>query len=212
MEYTLKEANFSEVLPLTYNVSGMNVGLCIAPRHVETQFTRTKSEPKAKIVPQGKYECAAAALAMLIGEPLFHVKRAMAKHGWRNDNKGACDLVIRKAAREFGRDLLPIKNKDMNPEMLPSMITVPSLNLKGRSHAVTWNGEEILDPNWGYKGRKWWGTEWAPWTMKPHGGLMLLNETLTQKEREELDEFIRSRDKQEIDAIKNAVFAALQEK
>jgi hypothetical protein len=205
LEYTEKGPS------LTYKSEGY-CGLICNPELVETDFTRRgRPEPKSDILVQGKYECGAAALAMLLGEKLFHVKRAIAKQGWRNDDAGMGDKMMIKAARLFGRDLIALNKKEIKRNIGPCTLTISSLNVKGMCHAVTWNGKEILDPNWGRAGRKFWGCEWAPWTLDARGALVLLNRQLSEAERAEYDEAVRAREEKEIKAIKLAVLTALRE-
>jgi hypothetical protein len=211
-KWNLKDFEPNEKASLTYKLEGEPAGLLMAPHLVETNFTRKgRPEPESTIVVQGRYECAAASLAMLLGEKLFFVKRAMGKMNWRNDDSGAHDEVMIGAARLLGRDLIKLNAKEVNKGIGPCSVTVPSINIKGMFHAVTWNGKEILDPNWGREGRKFWGTEWAPWTMKARGALVLLDRVLTQAERDELDKAMRQREEKEIHAIKMEVLKALKE-
>lgn len=185
--------------------------IILSPYEVELEFTRKhRNPPDAKIMVQGKYECAAASLAMLLDEKLFFVKRAMGKVGWRNDDSGANDDVMIQAARLLGRDLISLNAKDIKEGIGPCTVTVPSLNIPGMSHSVTWNGKEILDPNWGRPGRKFWGTEWAPWTMNPQGAMYLMNRVLSESERKQVDEITKSRDENEIHALKLEVLNAIK--
>jgi hypothetical protein len=196
---------------LAYKMEDSRGAMMIEPSAVELEFSRVgRNPPDTKITVQGRYECAAASLAMLLDEKLFFVKRAMGKVGWRNDDSGAGDEVMIQAARLLGRDLISLNRKDIKEGIGPCTVTVPSLNIPGMSHSVTWNGEEILDPNWGRPGRKFWGTEWAPWTMKPQGALYLLNRVLSESERKQVDEITKSKNEAEIHALKLEVLAAMK--
>ncbi len=189
-----------------------NCAMVLSPFEVEQEFTRKhRNPPDAKITVQGRYECAAAALAMLLDEQLFFVKRAMGKLGWRNDDSGAGDDISIKAARLLGRDLISLDPKEIPENIGPCMVTVPSLNVPGMSHAVTWNGKEILDPNWGRPGRLYWGTEWAPWTMRSQGALYLLNRVLSEDERKQVDEITKERDANAVHALKLDILKAIKE-
>jgi hypothetical protein len=67
------------------------------------------------------------------------------------------------------------KKRMYEMDSLPNCIlTVPSLNLKGRSHAVSWVNGELLDPNHGYAGRKTYGPDWGPFTVGASGAEILL--------------------------------------
>lgn len=205
-----KAVNDDKKTPLKYTLEKTNFHLDMAPYQVETIFERgDRPEPTTNIVVQGRYECAAASLAMLLGEKLFFVKRAMGKMGWRNDDRGAGDDIMIGAARLLGRDLIKINRSEIRADMGPASITLPSLNIKGMYHAVTWTGKEILDPNWGREGRKFWGCEWNPKMMQARGALLLLDGNMTDAERAEYDEAVRARNEKEIQAIKAAVWAAL---
>lgn len=196
--------------PLVYTTEDINCGMMIPQHKVELEFTREgRPEPKSSVITQGKYECAAASLAMLLGENLFNTKRAMGRFGWCNDDRGAGNKVMTEAARFLGRDLIEVVGKEITASIGPCSLTLPSLNVKGMYHAITWNGEEILDPNYGRSDRKFWGPEWGPETIGARRALVLLDKNLTNGERAEYDEAVRSRDEKEINAIKDAVFAAL---
>jgi hypothetical protein len=135
----------------------------MAPRHVETGFTRAgRPEPSTEIIRQGRWECAAASLAMMLKKPLWDVKRAAASVGWNNDNDGMSTRTMIKAAALLGHLL---KESEQAKDSEPQIITLRSLNERGANHAVYWNGTEMLDPNWGYRGRNWWGVEWSPETI-----------------------------------------------
>lgn len=182
----------------------------IKPSQVETDFTRTgRPEPTQKIIRQGKWECAPASLAMLLGEKLFTVKRAMGKYGWKNDDSGASTKITIEAARYLGRDLINIERNEIEKDMGPCLVSVNSLNVEGYSHSVTWTGKEILDPNCGYEGRKWWGPEWSPWTMNAFHCLVLLEGTLSNSERKEYDEYLEKRRLEQLMAVKQAVIDQL---
>lgn len=210
VEWHLWQHHPHEKGSLTYRLEDYKGCATLAPWMVESRFTRIgRPEPKSAIVTQGKYECAAASLAMLLGESLFHTKRAMGKHGWRNDDSGAGNKVMTEAARFLGRDLIEVVGKQITKDIGPCSLTLPSLNVKGMYHAVTWNGSEILDPNYGRGDRKFWGPEWGPDTMGARRALVLLDKNLTNAERAEYDEAIRARDEKEIKAIQDAVFAVL---
>lgn len=205
--FTLSDYNKNEKASLTYRINGECHGIALIPSFVETEFTRiNRPEPQSNIIIQGKWECAATSLAMLLDEKLFFVKRAMGKLNWRNDNNGASDKVIIETARNLGRDLININSKEITEDLGPCSVTVKSLNVKGICHAVTWNGKEILDPNWGKNGRKWWGCEWAPWTMSARSALVLLDRNLSISERKELDEMVRANKDVELQTFKAEVF------
>lgn len=167
-------------------------GMWLTPSQVETRFTRV-GRPKSKfeIVTQGKYECAAASLAMLLDESLFSVKRAMGKAHWRNDNKGAKDQVIVDAARYLGADLIHLRRDEIDEDLGPACLHISSLNMKNMGHGVAWNGKQVLDPQWGKPGKHFWGSEWAPWTMGCWGALELQTARLTEEQRKLHDKMMR---------------------
>lgn len=179
---------------MLYVREGAWAGMWLTPSQVETKFTR-EGRPKSKfgITTQGKYECAAASLAMLLDESLFSVKRAMGKAHWRNDNRGAKDQMIIDAARYLGADLIHLRGDEIDEDIGPASLHLPSLNMKGMGHAVTWNGKQVMDPQWGIPGKYFWGTEWAPWTMGCWGALELQSRRLTDEQRKLHDKMLRKR-------------------
>jgi ABC-type bacteriocin/lantibiotic exporter with double-glycine peptidase domain len=148
----------------------------VRPYQLEHDFAERDKRPTQKIVTQGKYECGAAALAMATGHTLFNVKRALGRHGWRNDNYGLGSRPSIAAARDLGFDLLYVPSRVMYKfdELPTAVLTVPSLNYKGRWHAVTWLNGEMLDPNWDHGQRKTYGREWNPFTIGASGAEILL--------------------------------------
>lgn len=127
-----------------------------------------------KLVIQGKYECAAAALAMLLDKELFFVKRAMGKAGWRNDDSGASDKIMAEAAYHFGYVIKRVRPEKVIETGTPCILTVPSLNYEGRWHAVAWDGKRILDPNNGRPARNFWPIETDPKTMGAKTALVIV--------------------------------------
>lgn len=211
-KWELTDFDADSEISLEYTLVGEKAGMVISPANVEIEFTRGgRPEPQSNIIVQGKWECAAASLAMLLDVKLFHAKRAMGQIGWRNDDKGASDKQIIAAGRLLGRDLISIKRTDIKPGIGPCSVTVKSLNVKNMCHAITWNGKEMLDPNWGRESRKFYGCEWAPWTLQTRGALVLLNKNLTDAERAEYDEAVRTKDAKELKAIRADILKALQE-
>jgi len=211
-KWELTDFDADSDVSLEYTLVGDKAGMVISPANVETEFTRSgRPEPQSNIVVQGKWECAAASLSMLLDVKMYHVKQAMGKCGWRNDDTGANDKTMIEAARLLGRDIISLKRNEIQRGIGPCSVTVMSLNIKNMCHAITWNGKEILDPNWGRQGRKFYGCEWAPWTLKTRGALLLLDKNLTNAERAEYDEAVRTKDAKELKAIKADILKALQE-
>lgn len=143
---------------LSYKPVNGQHGMVLIPQMVEKEFVRQgRAEPNQKIINQGRWECGPAAMAMLLGESLWDVKRAMVASGWNNDDSGCSDDHLISAAKLLGHDL----QSTLEPNGNPCLLTVPSLNYKNKNHALCFSGGEILDPNWGFKGRLWYGTEWG---------------------------------------------------
>lgn len=158
------------------------------PHEIVRNFQFDHVEPK-KMIRQGKYECAAASLALLLGHTLFNVKRVMGQNGWRNDDKGTNDKIMRATARDFGRDLVRVGPKVigcLKDKLPPCSVTVRSLNVEGMGHALTWIDGDIVDPNYGDLKRKFWGADWAPWTVDAHSALVLADAPLTEDQEHEL--------------------------
>lgn len=192
---------------LTYQVDSRI--FVLSPREVELNFYREKPPTITPVITQGKYECAASALAMLLDEKLFTVKRAMAKFHWRNDDSGANDEVLLGAARELGYDLIDFNPKKLHYLSGPCLLTVPSLNVKKMNHAVTWTGSELLDPNTHYPNRNFWGADWSPDLIEAVGCLKLLPQTLSSSERQEYDHFRKTQETTKINSIREQVLAAI---
>lgn len=209
-KWVVKDYDNSHTWSLAYKREENPCVLIMKPRHVETDFTKKgRPKPESKIIKQGKWECAPAALAMLLEENLSTVKRAMASFGWNNTSDGSSDEVIMKAARKLGRDMLPIDTKDITEDIGPCLITVPSLNYEGKSHAIAWNEKEMLDPNFGYRGRKYWGPEWAPWTVGALDVMVLLDYVLSPSERREMDRLHKKNKEAKLKDVKKQVIDQL---
>lgn len=139
--------------------------ISLLPHEIEKTWLKLgRPEPKASVIRQGRFECAPASVAMLMGLSLFEVKRAFAKTGWNNDDRGISLDQITQGVRLLGGNL-EISETKISEE--PSILLLDSLNMAGMKHVVCWNGEEILDPNFGNPGRNWWGPEWSPETINP---------------------------------------------
>jgi hypothetical protein len=207
--WTLREAKNARVV---YEFTeGHGCGIVMSPQDIELEFTRQgRPEPTTKIHVQGKWDCAAASLSMLLGVNPFFARNAMGKAGWRNDDRGASSWMEIEGARNLGVDLLEIHREDFKPGLGPCTVSIPSLNYKGRYHAVTWNGKETLDPNWGREGRKFWGCEWSPWTMGAKWGLLKLPFNLSAKERAEHDKLIRSKRWEDYRYFKSQILCELK--
>ena len=150
-----------------------------------------------EFIRQGKYECAAACLAMLLGHTLFNVKQALGAVGWRNDSEGVWHHQTREVARMFERDLISgNKNaiKNFNQFVIPKvnmpncMLTIPSMNYEGKFHAVTWLDGKILDPNNGVPGRKFWPVDSNPFEMGATHIEVLTKAPLTEVELKHIKE------------------------
>jgi hypothetical protein len=181
--YTLDKAEKSVFTYLTKTEHNIIAGVAITSEDVEKHFEIVnRPEPTVKITTQGKYECAPAAVSMAFNLPFYHTKRAFAKHGWLNDSSGCGMNVVILAAKEFGIDLFMLFREHIAENMGPCELTVPSLNYNGRSHGVAWNGKEILDPNYGYLGRKYYSSIWNPVTVGATKALIKMNTPLTDEE------------------------------
>ena len=131
---------------------------------VEQQYTKKqRPEPLSQIITQNRWDCGPASLAMLLDESFREVKQACVFSGWNNDDEGIYDHQIIQAAALLGHIVKSTKNwDDLNQ---PCILTVNSLNFKGKYHAVCWNGFEILDPNYKNLKRFSYGPDWEPITI-----------------------------------------------
>lgn len=163
-EFTLKRANDFKVLHNYTESTHSSIetarptGLMLTSYQIESEFKREFIHPQGSVITQGRWECAPASLAMLLGESLWTVKRALAKIEWNNDDRGTTPQMCLTAAKNLGYNL--IFTKDVNDNE-PCLITVCSLNMKDKTHAVFWNGSEILDPNLYNTHRKHYSPEWT---------------------------------------------------
>jgi len=163
-EYTIKETlsyNTSHLYQSTNPIdseSQMPISFLVNSHMVESKFNRKFKDAQADIIEQGRWECGAASLAMLLGESLWSVKRALAKVGWNNDDRGVTSDKLVLAGLNLGYQLKITENvKDDEP----CLVSVPSLNVANRTHAVCWNGQELLDPNIYNEKRKHYSPEWS---------------------------------------------------
>lgn len=179
----------------------LDISIKMSPSIVMKEFVTEHRIPQTEIVRQGKYECAAAALAMITGHTLFNVKRVMGKHGWRNDNTGASFNLVQRAARDFGCDLVYAGKKViqiMKQDLPPGIVSIKSINVAGMGHGLAWINNEIVDPNFGSRDRRYWGAEWAPWTMGAYGIEMFLNYRLPDFIHREFKQICKRGDAEEI--------------
>lgn len=145
--------------------------------------------PSIPIIKQGKFECASASLAMLLGHTHFMVKSVMGEHGWCNDFRGAGDDVLRATARAFGRDLVRAGRntiRALDKDLPDCLATVPSLNYKGRYHGVARINGETIDPNFGHPTRKYWGADATLEEMETSNILILTREPLSDFEHRQI--------------------------
>lgn len=205
-DFILSEIDHSSKgVKLTYRLKEYkNATIVLEPYAVVKMFETAIPAPQQTVVRQGKFECAAAALAQALGEELFWVKRAMGKHHWRNDDRGASHEVMQLAAQEFGKDLIVGGRKMISAleEDFPTCcVSVPSVNVSGMGHAVSWVNGEILDPNFGDPNRKFWGPNWAPWTMNATSIDVVAKRVLSLAEHRELKELRNRASKEEIKEV-----------
>lgn len=140
---------------------GANCGRIINSHKAELDFSRPITEPKGKVVTQGQWECAPASLAMLLNVPLKEVLKALYFCGWENSEIGTSFEELNVATNLIlNKSLASVRDYEVKFET-PSILNVPSLNILGRSHALYWDGSEILDPNFGLDGRKHYSPSWA---------------------------------------------------
>lgn len=211
-EFCLTGFTKSSATLVTLHYQEIETGLKkdLYPSLVETQYFRDKPSPQQDPILQGKYECAPAALAMALGEKLFHVKRQMGKLNWRNDDSGVDDDLLRATARAMGRDLVEIPMSEVSPLLGPCILTVKSLNVKGYSHAIAWNGKELLDPNTHYSGRHYWGSDWTLDMIEAKCCHLLLDHPLSEEEYNKYIQFLKDGNERKIEKIKQDVLIALQ--
>jgi hypothetical protein len=201
-----KEEN---LVALCYQTEDKYTSILLRPFMVEKNYQRNKVKPSQNIIPQGRYECAASALAMLVDEKLFHVKRALSKFGWGNDDKGASDEMIIQAGRSLGFDFIELEAKEVSNKTGPTLLTLKSLNMNKMNHALAWTGKEILDPNFNNPERYSWGCEWSPDSLEFLGGLKLLTYNLSPSERKDYDQLRKQKSVEKIDKLKEAIVLQL---
>ncbi len=164
--------------------------ITINPWKVARNFSYYKAPMPKECLLQGKYDCAAASLAVLLGHTLFQVKGVMGAHGWRNDRSGSTDKILRETARAFGHDLVFCGRRSilaMLDKIPPAMITIRSLNYAKGAHGVAWHDGQLIDPNYGSATRKFWGPEWAPWTVDAYSALVVSKRVLSDADHKEIE-------------------------
>lgn len=152
----------------------------------------------SRLVKQGKFECGPASLAVLIDAPLFFVKRSLGRYHWRNDRAGVSERQLRATTKEFGRDLFWCSFKTMEIMKIlygvpNGIFTLPSLNYPKAFHGVTWRDGEIIDPNYGYQERKYWGADPNLERMNLRSVSILLNEPMSDSAFKELSDLQRNK-------------------
>lgn len=152
-------------------INGANCGFVINSHKAEMNFTRKLIEPKGKYITQGKWECAPASLAMLLDVSLDLVLEALIDCGWENTEFGTTMDQLNLATKKILNKEL-IFSYDCRFETR-SILTLPSLNVIGKSHAVFWDGKEILDPNFGFEGRKHYSPSWTVDTILKYNRIIL---------------------------------------
>ena len=149
----------------------------------------------SEIVRQGKYECGAAALAILLGHTLFNVKSVLGEYGWRNDYQGVSESQLRACARAFGRDLVWCNTAMVKAmKKLPdSILTLESLNYKKRYHGVAYFKGEVIDPNFGDEARKYWFADADVEKMPIKGASVITKTPLSDFEFHEIERLRKSK-------------------
>jgi hypothetical protein len=142
---------------------------------------------------------------MATGHTLFNVKRLAGKAGWRNDSSGINWEASRHAYNSLGFSSIYLhKSRLWHLNEVPSaVLTVPSLNYKGKWHAVAWVNGEILDPNMGYPGRKTYGPDWNPHTIGCSGAEILLK-PMSRIQLEDIKTLVLRVDEDMVEAIMEA--------
>jgi hypothetical protein len=177
----------------------------VNPYMLEIMHTKKRRpEPKVQVIQQGKWECYPAAVANMIGEKLFHVKRAFGKENWRNDESGAKDDVAVAALKHLG--LFAVSTTEIPEDYEKCIVMMKSLNVKGMGHAVAYNGSQMIDPNWGREDRKWWGTEWKPRTIGAKRFLVLVE---NQEIADHINKLEREIERMRVAKIRSEKVAAL---
>lgn len=108
---------------------------------------------KTKHIKQkGKWDCCIASIAMMVGEDYAVVLLAYEKLYPNHKKKGLSDDEILKLLKAF--KCRP-KIIDAVIKNISGLMFLPSKNENG-SHAVYFNGREILDPNYKVPGKKYY--------------------------------------------------------
>lgn len=192
-----------------------NCGLALRPDSIEKEFSKKgRQTPSGNIVTQGDYDCLAASLAMALNIPLKNSRELMIEAGWECDSpNGATNSIVTKAARLVGIALIKVKTGSQEMKDDPCLVCVPSLNVSKMGHAVYWNGNEILDPNYDKPGRNWYGCEWAPWTIGASSRLWVYK-VKDKSEWDEIDAYhaeIEKCEKQRIESLRMQIASKLNE-
>jgi ABC-type bacteriocin/lantibiotic exporter with double-glycine peptidase domain len=105
-----------------------------------------------KLIKQQKpYDCAVACIAMATGKPYDDIQKRHFHQKVDLRKDGLFDSEIIATLRHEGMDVSVGKYNGS-----PCIMTVPSLNFAKSWHVVYWDGDQILDPQNGRKGKKYY--------------------------------------------------------
>jgi hypothetical protein len=102
---------------------------------------------------KAKWDCSLASIAMMTGRTYEEVFQKFKKFFPKHKRNGLTDEEIFKILKSY-----KVKPKIICAVILsvPGIMYLPSKNDKGGSHAVFFDGEKILDPNYRVPGKKYY--------------------------------------------------------
>lgn len=115
-----------------------------------------------------KADCVVASVAMYCKVPYEKVVEVLESLKIKPSNLGGNDTL--RAMKQLGH--VNVTEKLEFYDFLPCILSVPSLNNKGRMHAVYWDGERIWDPQEGNEGMEFYTTEFLYANQSWAGGIV----------------------------------------
>lgn len=125
-------------------------------------FDLTDHAPKSKkAITQNPFECVVASMAMYLDFDYEELRRLFkASFPEIPDDHGYGYREISLIFRKLGYSIMQFNPNNFPDE--PCLVTVPSVNIQGKRHQIFFNGEEIIDPQFGNSEMNFYSSLWGP--------------------------------------------------